>query len=112
MNKVYAVGVLLLDLSVNAQRIIQSKRLWYLYSKFEDAEACVLENKSDIFEFYYNCALIEEVYVIPVDPNDMAPMPRQWWYAAEYSDLSNDGPIIFKTDVPKSFLSICSFWIG
>ena len=38
MPNVYAVGVIQADLSENPRRFIKDQRLWFLYSKFEDAE--------------------------------------------------------------------------
>lgn len=119
MYKVYAVGVMQIDLSETQKYPNGHKtRLWYFFANFEDAEKCVLENQTDIFEYYYNVALIEEHYVH--DPNDPAPpsigvLAKQWWYKAEYVEdyegtLTNI--VISKIDKPQVFKNIVNFWAG
>jgi hypothetical protein len=118
MSKVYAVGVIQADLSENPRRFIKDQRLWFLYSKFEDAEKCVLENHSDIFEYYYNFAVIEEVYVIdpssPRKKDEGNYVPKQWWYKADFS-AGREGdhhPVITSVEQPKCMENICCIWIG
>ncbi|CAM6006392.1 unnamed protein product [Sphagnum balticum] len=97
MKKVYAIGTMLIDLSEKSNKRINSKRLWFLYHDFDQAEKVVLENVGDIFEYYYNVALIEEIGVI--DENDppqpgqehLWGRPRSWWYRAEYNSTGEDG---------------------
>lgn len=109
-----------LDLSRNDKwPTDRSERLWFFYANFEDAERCVLENKGDIFEYYYNVALIEEHYVH--DPNDRPPsnfnglIARQWWYKVDYiqkEDGSLSDMVISKIDAPRIFKNIINFWAG
>lgn len=92
----------------------QRTRLWHFFANFEDAEACVLGNKGDIFESYYNVALIEEHYVIdPIDP----PPPefdwlvaKQWWYKVDYPESYDPAeqlfikPVVSKMDQAPQML--------
>jgi hypothetical protein len=112
MNKVYAVGVMTLKDDVcNA---IKSQRLWHFFAHFEDAEKCVLENQTNIFEYTYNLALIEEHFVY--DPNDSEPgniVAPQWWYQAIYPNNGIDVvPQIKKIEQPECFKQLCNFWAG
>jgi hypothetical protein len=112
--KAYAVGVILADLSEKPRRFIKESRLWCLFAKLEDAEKCVLENHGDIFEYYYNMAVIEEVSVI--DPNNVdktnsrAYIPKQWWYKITYCSEGNY--TIDKVSQPAIFQNIVNIWIG
>jgi len=122
MNKVYTVGVMQVDLSDDPNKfpIRKAERLWFFYTRFEDAEKCVLENQTDIFEYYYNIALIEEHYVRdPADP----PLPgtdilcaKQWWYLATYKEDdeldSGPNPTVTAIDQPVGFKNIVNFWAG
>lgn len=122
MNKVYAVGVLQIDLSENARRIIKEDRLWHLFAKFEDAEEAVLKNSGDIFEYYYNFALIEETYVIdptdPPKPGEFGGFPKEWWYHADYTVNPPDEktgwrePFIQAVEKPKCLDKTVYFWVG
>jgi hypothetical protein len=124
MNKVYAVGVMQADLSDNSGnspgQIIKASRLWFFFARFEDAEECVLQNQTDIFEYYYNVALIEEHYVYdPHDPEGATQKwntPTQWWYEAIYPVVNTGkddvGPQIRKMENPKIFEHIYCFWAG
>lgn len=122
MKKVYAIGTMLLDLSEKSSNKIKSSRLWTLYHDFDEAEKVVLENHGDIFEYYYNAALIEEIGVI--DKNDppqpgqehLWGPPRQWWYHAEYI-IGIDGgqsrdPVITRMEIPENLKNVCYFWVG
>ena len=87
--KIYAVGVLNLDLSNNYEVI--DKRLWGLYLKFEDAEKAVLENHEDFFEEgTFNYALIEDHYVVQHSNFNSSTLDifNQWWYKAELSKIN------------------------
>lgn len=116
--KIYSVGVIKADTSENARSFIKDQRLWYLYSKFEDAEKCVLENHSDIFEYYYNYAVIEETYVHdytnPPEAVDTYYLPKQHWYFADFSSEGNRSPypLITKVETPKCMENICCIWVG
>lgn len=122
MKKVYALGVMKIEESPRFHNTIKDSRLWSLYAKFEDAEEAVLKNYGDIFEYYYNYALIEEVWVH--DPSDMPTeeeskklfLPQEWWYKAEHfvEDPAFDNSIISvsKTEKPASLEKIVFFWVG
>ena len=115
MHKVYAVGVLKADLSDNPRRFIIDRRLWYLFADFEAAQKCVLENQSDIFEYYYNIALIEEISVLnPFDQNNAWNIPTQWWYKITYhpSDDNEIPPTIEEIPPPKCAENVACFWVG
>lgn len=104
--KVYAVGVLLIDF--NLRNPIKSTRLWSICKRFSDAEKTVLTSHGDIFEFYYNYALIEEISVFP--SRGEWELPKQWWYYADYN--SADKLIVSKIDVPKPFENTFCWWVG
>lgn len=122
MNKVYVVGVMQVDLSNETFSAKKAERLWHLFARFEDAQKCVLENHTDIFEYYYNIALIEEHYVY--DPDDPPPplhdimCAKQWWYRAEYTtdyesnSMNPMNPVVKEAEQPKCFHGIVNFWVG
>jgi hypothetical protein len=122
MKKVYAIGTMLIDLSEKSKNRIKSQRLWTLYHDFDEAEKVVLENGGDIFEYYYNVALIEEIGII--DKNDppqpgqehLWGPPRQWWYRAEYSTDENSrqsrDPAVSRMEIPENLKNVCYFWVG
>ena len=113
-----------LDLLANStSSAIKHQRLWGFFTNFKDAERSVLENRSEnhsnIFEYYYNIALIEEYYVY--DSSDDSEIhislntPTQWWYQATYYPEPNDrliNPTICKIEQPKCFSHTCNFWAG
>lgn len=108
--KIYAVGVMQVDLSTGR---ITTKRLWYFFQSFQDAEKCVLENHSDIFEYYYNIALIEEHTLIsPGDPEAIVETYAQWWYQATYYDHESGDLRIEQIEAPVAFSQICCVWAG
>ena len=122
MYKVYVVGVMQLDLTETKRFPAERKtRLWHFFARFEDAEKCVLYNQNDIFESYYNIALIEEHYVY--DPEDKPDVDftswlsaKQWWYKADHR-LDEEGRYIGKVAVtkiepPQIFRNIVNFWAG
>jgi hypothetical protein len=123
MQTIYVVGTMQLNLSDDSGDspggIIKHQRLWHFYARFEDAEKAVLENHSNIFEYYYNVALIEEHYIY--DPTDKSEtpfgwgMPNQWWYEATFYPEPNDrirNPSVRKIEQPTFFKQICNFWAG
>ena len=126
MKYVYAVGVLELDESPDARKWIKADRLWYIFATFEDAEACVLQNQSDIFEFRYDYALIEKTRLIggkndAEDTSDVEESKqREWWYCADYSkgeEVKTVGgmvvgrePLITACEKPKILKNIVHFW--
>lgn len=62
---IYAVGTLFIDYNENLKYLnVKDKRLWYLFKNLDEAKSCILNNSSDIFEYYYNYALIERCYLI------------------------------------------------
>lgn len=112
MKTVYAVGVLKLNLSSNGVTFtdLRDSRLWFLFSTFENAERAVLENYSDLFECYYNIAIIEEIQVQNGSRKKLpGPIPKQWWYLADYSKKAID---IHPIPIPEGFFNICNFWVG
>jgi hypothetical protein len=114
-------GVLQVDLSSTTKRLIKDQRLWYMFKNFEDAEKCVLENQSDLFEYHYNMALIEEVHLLDFsnqnDKDETIFARKQWWYRITYyNHPTNDDieikPTIEQVDVPSIFENTCRFWVG
>ena len=99
--------------------VIKQRRLWGFFANFKDAEESVLKNHSDIFEYYYNVALIEEHYVYDSTEKSETPIawdvPTQWWYEATYypeptNQLQN--PSVRKIEQPTFFKHVCNFWAG
>jgi hypothetical protein len=112
MFKIYAVGVISFK---NDHSVLNDNRLWSLFKNFESAEKCVLENQGDIFECYYDRALIEEVPVI--EDNDNSELydiiPKQYWYEADFSDPDGvNYPIIKKIPAPLHANCMKRFWVG
>jgi len=117
MHKVYAVGVFQLDTAENAYRHIKDSRLWHLFANLEEAQECVLQNRGDLFEYYYNYALIEETYVIdktdPPKEGEFGGLPREWWYHADFSQMDEDkNPKITEVPKPACFEQTVYFWVG
>lgn len=111
MIKAYAVGVMCVE--YEKPWVKQGSRLLSLYAKLEDAEKAIVHNHGDMFEHYYNYALIEEYYLInPLIPGPSFYNGEQWWYYADYSQGDRDHPHITKTDVPIWAKNTCNFWIG
>jgi hypothetical protein len=123
MNRIYVLGTMDVNLPDNSGnspgQIIKHQRLWYFFAHFKDAEECVLQNQSNIFEYYYNLALIEEHYVY--DPTDKSETPinwgmtPQWWYQATFHPEPTDqlqNPTVRKIEQPACFKNICNFWAG
>jgi hypothetical protein len=114
MNKVYAVGVMQIDLT-KPHPLSKSQRLRHFFAHFEDAERCVLQNLGDMFENYYNIALIEEHWVYdPQDIVDPLIVAQQWWYQAQFFENSQDPDDIYisKIDPPATLQGICNYWAG
>lgn len=111
MIKVYASGVMYIDHANPWSN--RSSRLWTLYAKFEDAERSIMENGGDLFENYYNYALIEEHFLIDpsASPSGFYGIP-QWWYHADYSHGDKYHPHITKIEAPEWAKNVCNFWVG
>lgn len=117
---IYAVGVLDINEKYDANKVgskrIKDQRLWYVVSSFEEAERIVLQNEGDIFEYYYNHAIIEEIFVVGSIPNkyDAWSIPKQWWYKASYSNNEDvaPNPVVTRIDPPDWAEHICNFWVG
>ncbi len=86
-----------------------STRVWYLCSDFETAEKIVLNNESDIFEYYYDYAIIEEIEVVVKGKACTNKEPKQWWYKAEYKD---GNVTVEKCLVLDRHKNICNWSIG
>jgi hypothetical protein len=116
MNKVYALGVMQIDLSDSPNnQTIKHSRLWALCDSFEYAEKCILENRGDIFEYYYNVALIEEIGLVSENADQKQLLyspPKQWWYRADYGNNIERNPIVRSMDAPSAMHGICNFWVG
>lgn len=119
MKKVYALGVMQLDTSENPRRLFKDRRLWHLFANLEEAQECVLNNRGDLFEYYYNYALIEEVYVIdkndPLKEGDWSQdgFPREWWYHADFNKMDEEkNPTITEVGKPECFDKTVYFWVG
>lgn len=117
MAKIYAMGTMRVNLTDNPSKFIESQRLWFLFSDFDTAEKAVLSNEFDIFEYYYNIALIEEIELLPVtDPKALYTSNNQWWYSAAYKDNFNQiydyNLEIKKIPKPMTVENLVNFWVG
>lgn len=59
-------------------------RVWGYEQTFKEAERKVLANHSDLFEYYYRYAVIEQV--MPGVPAWDHPKGRTAWYSADYDE--------------------------
>lgn len=80
-------------------------RTWGFFSNKEDAESVVLNPKSDIFERYYNLAVIEEISI------GLAPKAKDIvWYESQYEN-GNPAPAK-KINKPIEFEGVINFAMG
>ena len=86
-------------ITVMNSKIVDSRR-WGWYETLEDAEKVVLENESNIFENYYDYAVIEEM-----PEGALACSKNEWWYL-----YKND--MVSKCKKPKKFFQVCNFCLG
>jgi hypothetical protein len=84
-------------------------RCWGWFEKEEDAEKCIKENWTDIYELgYYNLAMIE--------PNTEGPIScgtESRWFDVKYLDTEENSfdneYIVTEIDKPEAFKSIIGF---
>jgi len=119
LGKIYVIRVECLDqdgsktairTSVTGKEYRVDGRTWGWFSKFEDAEDVVLNNITDIFEYSYNYACIEEV----VEGMGLENIVKQWYHAIYDVDKINEGPYpeVVKCDPPKWADGIVNFSMG
>lgn len=118
MNKVYAVGCMQIDTAENAVKDLKSQRLWGLFASLEAAQQYVIENRGDIFERYYNYALIEELHLwdTPSDDGEHHYVPKEWWFHATFPNANDQDDWnhaeVTPCDKPKCLDRIVCFWAG
>lgn len=115
MKHIYAVGVLQLKEQTIRGPLIADQRLWHLFASLEEAQECVLQNQGDLFEYYYNYALIEEVYVFDKTDHyrESSGLPQEWWYHADFSKMDeNKNPTITAVEKPAVLEKMVYFWVG
>ena len=115
MNKIYTIYVVALDDDGTRMKTRVGKkgnvyelgdRVWGWFDKFEDAEKIVLNNETDIFEYYYNYACIEEV---PMGVITVAKVIQ--WYKSGFD--SDSGVVsVGKVDPPPFAENTVNFTIG
>ncbi len=90
---------------------IKDDRTWGWFHTFKDAENIVLNNSGDIFEVYYNYAVIEEV-----EPGFYHVNKVRGWYKADYENRMKDrpnSPTVIKCKRKPNFAkSTCNFTMG
>lgn len=117
--KIYTVWVVCLEedgtdykygTSANGNKFKLGDRVWGWFSSFEAAEDIVLNNRTDIFEFMYNFACIEEVEEGILNHNEV----KQWYRATFDAAKIDTGPYpeVTKCEVPKLFKRICNLTMG
>ncbi len=103
---IYFVCVMLLD---HEKEEIRHDRTWAWYAEFKDAERCVLENHTDLWEAGgYNYAVIEAV-----QEGILFPVPEETWYQATYT--ARDGgfnPTVTRVEKPAWLRQIIFYAIG
>lgn len=79
-------------------------RCWGWYESQEDAERCIKENWTDIYENgYYNLAMIE-----PMSQGPCCVHPRaNRWFKVEYVDQDNYN--VSEIEIPGRLKQICGF---
>ena len=87
-----------------SSRLYKRIRCWGWFEKEEDAEACIRENWTDIYENgYYNLAMIE-----PMTQGPLCVHPRQnRWFDVEYVDQNTYN--VTEIEKPERFKHICGF---
>jgi hypothetical protein len=105
MDKIYTLTV------INCKEdVIKDQRTCGWFKTFEEADEIVIDNQGDIFEVYYNYAVIEEY-----QPGFYFSAPQIQWYFADF-DKRKDGrpndPIVSKIDCPEKWKQICNWAMG
>ena len=99
----------------NEHKPIKSTYLHGLYTTFENAEQAVLTNEGDMIEYYYNMLIIEEMYMVG-EGNDEYHLRKTHWYKVEFiaptEGVFGKEPVVFKTEQPEMFKSVCHFLGG
>lgn len=86
-----------------------SRRCWGFELSFDEAERKVLGNVSDLFEFYYNWAVIERMPVgVPTWGSEGYKI--MGWYEADYT--TRGMPVIRKCEVPDHLKGMTNFAFG
>jgi hypothetical protein len=99
------------SLSTNGTRYkTLGDRVWGWQEKFEDAEEVILNNITDIFEYTYNYACIEEVEQGPI----ASCVVKQWYKAIFDVTKMETGPYpeVIKCDPPIWAKNQCNFSMG
>lgn len=113
MDKIYTIYVIALDKDGTEKTTRVGKkgnvyelgdRVWGWLDKFEDAEKIVLNNLTDIFEYYYNYACIEEVSKGVIAMTEVIQ-----WYKASFD---KDTVSVEKVDPPPFAKNIVNFTMG
>lgn len=78
-------------------------RCWGWYENQKDAEDCIKENWTDIYEHgYYNLAMIE-----PMSQGPLCVHPRDnRWFSVDFDGENYE---VEEIETPKRFKSICGF---
>lgn len=88
-----------------SSHLYKRSRCWGWFEKEQDAEQCIKENWTDIYECgYYNLAMIE---VMGQGPCNINP-DQDRWFKAEYVSGS-DKYFVNEIDRPHRFKHICGF---
>lgn len=102
-RSIYTITVLRID-----EKGRSDSRVWFWTEDFERAENAVLNNVSDMFEYYYSHAVIERVREFSLDNEIVA------WYDTEYKDAKP--PVVRKMEdwskLPDEFKNTCNWSMG
>ncbi len=83
------------------------KRCWGWFRNRSDAVACVKTNDGDIFEEFYQYAVIEEM-----TEGSMADLLREWWYRAYFDTEDAFRPRVVRIKKPKALEYTILFSMG
>lgn len=119
MDKIYTIYVVSLvedgtdykyGTSVKGNKYKLGDRVWGWCKTFQEAEDIVINNLTDIFEYMYNFACIEEV------PEGVLPraVVKQWYKAKFDVSKIETGPYpeVTKCDTPEIFKHGINFSMG
>lgn len=113
MESVFVMGVLK-GFSPENNNKNNSSRAWGIYKHFKDAEEAILNNYTDIFEHFYNYAVIEEIPVIDFSntKQNYFYTINEWWYEATYDPNDYEKIEIKKIQKPEHLKQFVAWFIG
>jgi len=108
MKIIYAVGVVKLKEKWSNR---DNCSMAFLFSNFKNAEDAILNNTFDLFERYYDYAIIEKQYILDEGSDEKSDINRCLWYKPEWND---DGEVISVSQVetPENYKNLVNLLGG